>query len=89
MCENWEISVHIISYFFTIVLSGMKKRGDYKSELIEILYQKKEEMYITIQDLDGYFVEYMMRNVNEYESMEEMLVQIELGYSQRNYTKSI
>ena len=86
---NWDTCLSIISYFVAMSIGSLsKKRGNHQ-EILNRLYELPNEMFLHIQGFDSDFIDYMMSNLNEFNSLEEMLIFMEMGLSDHNYDRII
>lgn len=88
--ENWFDELGVFSYLFGHILEKKYKCGDDCQGLIEVFYHLEETMFLSIQEFDFKFIDYMLRNLRGTSiSLEDELIELQNNLRAYKYGQTL
>ena len=76
-CQNWEATLHGISYFLTQIIEKKMKNEEDCGDLINAFYSVEDQMDFVVQEFDEAFIDYLVRNTRDKNlSLEDEVIQV-------------
>lgn len=84
--ENWRDELAGLSYFLSKILEIKLKKGIDCQNLIRLIHDLPDQMWLHLQQFDVEFVQYMLAHVRTSElSLEENLIELQNGLGEHQY----
>jgi hypothetical protein len=88
--ENWLDELGVFSYLFGHILEKKYKCGDDCQSLIEVFYHLEETMFLSVQEFDFKFIDYMLRNLRGTSiSLEDELIELQNNLRAYKYGQTL
>jgi len=76
--RNWGYELTLLTYLLSKILERKKSRGENCMSLLNLAYNLQDNMWLSIQELDVRFIEYMVRSERKpMLSLEERLIELQ------------
>lgn len=76
--RNWEYELTFLSYLLSKILERKKSRGENCMSLLKLAYNLPNDMWLSIQEFDVRFIQYMVRSERKpMLSLEERLIELQ------------
>ncbi len=85
LSEAWMEELHGLTYFLTRILEIKAKQKINPQEVIEFVYTLPEKMWLTIQEADMKFVEYMLDRDRSAGTIDEVLIELQSRLNEHEY----
>ncbi|MDZ4751808.1 MAG: hypothetical protein SGI87_09355 [Flavobacteriales bacterium] len=88
--ENWQEELCIFNYLLCCVLESKVADGQECHSIIENAYYLCDTMFLTMQELDYSFIDFMLKHLRQdsVTSLEEELISLQENWSQFIYDKA-
>jgi hypothetical protein len=87
---NWQGVIYIVTYFVAIVLERKKKDGKDVVKIIDTLHSLPDTMFLSLLELDGDFIGFMLRHVNpETENIDSAVVELYQRWVEHDYSRDL
>ncbi len=84
--ENWRDELTGLSYFLSKILEIKLKKGIDCQNLIRLIHELPDQMWLHLQQFDIEFVQYMLAHVRTSElPLEENLIELQNGLGEHQY----
>ncbi|MBN8642288.1 MAG: hypothetical protein J0L86_10800 [Flavobacteriales bacterium] len=75
--KYWEITICGINHLLCILLERLEKKGKYKPELIDFIYELDQECSFLIQESDEHFIENLYKYPFNGSTLEQHLIEVQ------------
>jgi hypothetical protein len=87
--RNWEYELTLLTYLLSKILERKKNRGENCLSLLNLAYNLQNYMWLSIQEFDVRFIEYLVRSERDRTlSLEERLIELQDDFSEHIYGES-
>ncbi len=83
--ENWYVEISVLTYFLSKILEVNVKQNRLCSNIIEMIYELPDKMWLNIQEFSVDFVDYMLNHLRSSESLEDNLIELQNDISEYRY----
>ncbi len=88
--EEWRDEIGCLSYILSFIIEQKINNLENSKRVINFIYELKDKIFFTLQEIDSDFIDYLIRNLPDPElSLEDNLILIQQGYREYDYKTAI